>query len=135
MSTLHDTLPTVATAPVAVSALADALAARGLLAGPLSGPSDAMVSDVTLDSRRAGDGVLFAAVAPDTLSGRDGHDFVDDALARGATAALVSDEWLGQRTSTPVPLGKGERLPGPSASVGGLAEAAGVSVDSPRWGR
>ncbi|WP_412069268.1 UDP-N-acetylmuramoyl-L-alanyl-D-glutamate--2,6-diaminopimelate ligase [Rubrivirga sp. IMCC43871] len=130
MSALHDTLPTVHTAPVAVSALADALAARGLLAGSVSGPSDAFVSDVTLDSRRASDGVLFAAVAPDTLSGRDGHDFVDDALARGATAALVSDEWLGQRPSTPIPLGKGERLPGaafvPATDTrAALAEVAG----------
>ena len=55
---------------------------------------------------------MFAAVRPDTHTGRDGHDFVDDALARGASAALVSESWLAAHSSAPEPLGKGERLPG-----------------------
>lgn len=50
---------------------------------------DAVVRTVTIDSRRAGPGALFVA-----LRGRhaDGHDFVADALARGAVAALVAED-------------------------------------------
>ena len=114
MSALHDQAPPVHTAPVALGALAEGLRQRGLDAR-VTGPADVLVRDVTINSRRAAEGVLFGAISPDTHSGRDGHDFVDDALARGASAALVSDEWLGRRpepSSAPEPLGKGERLPG-----------------------
>ena len=112
MTTLHDTLPAVAVEPRRLGALADALAAAGLGA-TLAGDPDVRVADVTLDSRTAGPGVLFAAVSADTVSGRDGHPFVDAALAAGAPAALVSDEWLAARPSAPsapLPLGKGEHL-------------------------
>ena len=104
MSTLHDTLPPVHVAPRTVAALADGLRRRGLLAADVAGPADGLVDSLTIDSRQAAPGVLFAAVAPDTLSGRDGHDFVEDALARGARAALVSERWL---ASASAPLGKG----------------------------
>ena len=109
MSTLHPTPPDVHTAPVAISRLAEVLRDRGL-GGELTGPGDALVSEVTIDSRRAEPGVLFAAIAPDTRDGRDGHDFIEDALARGASAVLVSEEWL--RRSHTDPLGEGDRLPG-----------------------
>ncbi len=115
MSGLHDQTPAVHVAPRPLAALADVLRERGLLAAEPAGPTDVRISDVTIDSRRAGPGTLFGAVTPDTHAGRDGHDFVDDALARGASAALVSDEWLRQRPeapSAPEPLGKGERLRG-----------------------
>jgi len=45
------------------------------------------VSGVTFDSREAGPGDLFVAM-PGTAT--DGHSFVDQAFAQGATAALVS---------------------------------------------
>ena len=103
MSTLHPTLPEIHVAPRSVGALAEALRARGV-AGSVLGPAEALVSDLTIDSRQAAPGVLFAAVSPDTTAGRDGHEFVDDALGRGAPGALVSEAWLAEQT--------GERLPG-----------------------
>lgn len=112
MTRLHHTLPTVAVEPHRLGALADALGARGVDV-TLTGNADVQITDVTLDSRTAGPGVLFAAVTADTAAGRDGHHFVDAALAAGAPAALVSDEWLAARPSaspTPLPLGKGEHL-------------------------
>ncbi len=95
MSELRTTLPDVTVAPRSVAALADALRQRGLAGEPV-GPTDALISGVTIDSRQAAPGVLFGAVAPDTLDGRDGHDFIDDALARGASGAIVSADWLAQ---------------------------------------
>ncbi len=127
MSTLHTTLPDVHAAPRSVAALAGALRARGVADSP-HGPTEALVSDVTIDSRQCREGVLFAAVAPDTTAGRDGHDFIDDALARGATAALVSDAWRAQHA--------GERLPGvafipASDTRAALAWAASEVYDHP----
>ncbi len=129
MSVLHPQPPAVHIPPTALAELVDGLRARGL-AGNAVGPTDLLISDVTIDSRQAAEGVLFAAVRPDTHTGRDGHDFVDDALARGASAALVSESWLTERTSAPAPLGKGERLPGaarvPATDTrAALAEVAG----------
>jgi UDP-N-acetylmuramoyl-tripeptide--D-alanyl-D-alanine ligase len=48
-------------------------------------PGAAEVTGVTVDSRLAGPGDLFVAVGP-------GAEFVEDALARGAAAALVPDD-------------------------------------------
>lgn len=115
MSDLHDTLPTVAVEPARLGALADVLDARGWLGAPLAPEAaDVAITDVTLDSRAVAPGTLFAAVSADTAAGRDGHQFVDAALAAGASAALVSDEWLAAHRasapSAPLPLGKGERL-------------------------
>lgn len=141
MSALHAQLPTVHTAPVAVAELAARLRERGLLDGDAVGPTDGLIQDVTIDSRRAGAGVLFAAISADTHTGRDGHDFVDDALARGASAALVSGEWLRKRTeaeastSTPVPLGKGERLPGAALVPATDSRAALAEIATDVYGR
>jgi UDP-N-acetylmuramoyl-tripeptide--D-alanyl-D-alanine ligase len=44
------------------------------------------ISQVVIDSRQAGPGSLFVALAGERV---DGHDFVADAFARGAIAALV----------------------------------------------
>ena len=57
---------------------------RGLAPGDLQARAD-RVTGVTVDSRRAGPGDLFLAV------GR-GREFVGDALARGAAAALVPED-------------------------------------------
>ena len=108
MSRLRTTPPAVHVDP---RPLADLVAALpGGAAGEVVGDADVLVSDVQIDSRAVTPGTLFGAVRPDTHTGRDGHDFVDDALARGAVAALVSDEWLAARadaSSAPAPLGKG----------------------------
>ena len=56
--------------------------------GQLHGDPDAVVSgEVVIDSRRAGPGGLFAAVAGERS---DGHDFAAAAVAAGATAVLAT---------------------------------------------
>jgi UDP-N-acetylmuramoyl-tripeptide--D-alanyl-D-alanine ligase len=56
--------------------------------GQLRGDPDAVVSgEVVIDSRRAGPGGLFAAVAGERS---DGHDFAAAAVAAGATAVLAT---------------------------------------------
>ena len=56
--------------------------------GELRGAPDAVVSgEVVIDSRRAGAGGLFAAVAGERS---DGHDFAAAAVAAGATAVLAT---------------------------------------------
>ena len=56
--------------------------------GELRGEPDAVVSgEVVIDSRRAGAGGLFAAVAGDRA---DGHDFAAAAVAAGAVAVLAT---------------------------------------------
>ncbi len=50
------------------------------------------VSGVSIDSRTVRPGELFVALRGAAL---DGHGFVSQALACGASAALVSSEWLG----------------------------------------
>ncbi len=51
------------------------------------GGIDAVVSDVTHDSRQAREGTLFVAIRGATM---DGHRFVDDVLRRGA-AGIISE--------------------------------------------
>jgi UDP-N-acetylmuramoyl-tripeptide--D-alanyl-D-alanine ligase len=48
---------------------------------------------VTIDSRNVRDGDLFIAIAGER---HDGHDYVFDALDRGAAAAVVSRNWLSE---------------------------------------
>jgi len=56
--------------------------------GELRGDPAALVrGDVVIDSRRAGPGGLFAAVAGERA---DGHDFAADAVAAGAVAVLAA---------------------------------------------
>ncbi|MEM1117685.1 MAG: hypothetical protein AAGJ11_14335, partial [Bacteroidota bacterium] len=85
MSVLHDTLPEIQVAPQPLADLVAPL--QPDVVGAVVGPADVLVEGVTMDSRRATSGSLFAAVTPDVLGARDGHEFVDDALARGAVAA------------------------------------------------
>ena len=58
-----------------------------------TGAGDTEITSVVIDSRKAQPGALFAA-----LSGLqcDGHDFIDGALQRGASAVLS-----GPPTATP----------------------------------
>ena len=135
MSPLHAQTPRPHVAPQPLAALVEPLRAQGLLTAEPVGPSDVMVKAVTIDSREAGPGTLFGAVTPDTHTGRDGHDFVDDALARGAAAALVSGEWLAEHSSTPAPLGKGERLPGAVFVPATDTRAALAEVATALYGR
>jgi len=68
--------------PLSLAQIAD------VTAGELHGDPAAMVrSEVVIDSRRAGQGGLFAAVVGDHS---DGHDFAVAAVAAGATAVLAT---------------------------------------------
>jgi len=58
-----------------------------LVGGTLHGDGAGMVTAVEVDSRKAADGVLFAAFDGEHV---DGHDYVPGALAAGAAGALVS---------------------------------------------
>ena len=53
------------------------------------------------DARQAGPGDLFIALRGERF---DGHDFVGDAAAAGATAALVSREWADAHADATLPL-------------------------------
>jgi UDP-N-acetylmuramoyl-tripeptide--D-alanyl-D-alanine ligase len=67
--------------------VAEAVAATG---GRPEGLSDGPLSSVSIDSREIAPEALFVAIKGDTF---DGHDFVEAALANGASAALVSEDW------------------------------------------
>ena len=51
----------------------------------LSGDGSAIATDVTHDSRQAGEGTLFAAIKGATV---DGHRFVDDVMRRGSVGII-----------------------------------------------
>lgn len=55
----------------------------------ISGRPDLVFRGVAIDSRHTGDGELFVAIVGKRL---DGHDFVPEAIARGARGALVQQE-------------------------------------------
>ena len=63
------------------------------------GPADAHLSNATGDSREVGQGTLFAAI-PGTRV--DGHDYIVQALAAGASAVVLRD-WPDEPWSAPVP--------------------------------
>ena len=65
-------------------------------AGTATG-GDPVIDRVVTDSREAQPGALFVALVGDH---RDGHDFVADAFARGASAALVGHSTAGGPTVT-----------------------------------
>jgi UDP-N-acetylmuramoyl-tripeptide--D-alanyl-D-alanine ligase len=67
--------------------VAEAVAATG---GRPEGLSDGPLSSVSIDSREIAPEALFVAIKGDK---NDGHDFVEAALAAGASAALVSEDW------------------------------------------
>ena len=49
--------------------------------------ADADITNITIDSREAGEGTLFFAIKGDRF---DAHDFVSDVIAKGAAAAVCS---------------------------------------------
>ena len=68
--------------PIMMSLDDVAIATSGVLHG-----SRVAISGVTIDSRRVCAGDLFVAIVGERF---DGHEFVADAMRRGAVAALVS---------------------------------------------
>lgn len=74
--------------------VAEAVAATG---GRPEGLSDGPLSSVSIDSREVASEALFVAIKGDKL---DGHDFVESALAAGASAALVSEAWFAAHKGT-----------------------------------
>src|SRR5687767_8407141 len=71
----------------------------GALRGEL--PPETAFTGVERDSRRARPGDLFLAVRGERF---DGHFFVEDAAAHGATAALVRASWADTQREPPLPL-------------------------------
>ena len=69
-----------------MSALWTAEEAAAATKGRLTGARDWVAQGVTSDSREVNPGDLFVAIK----GARDGHDFVADAIAKGAAAAMVS---------------------------------------------
>ena len=67
---------------VRMSASEVAEAAGGRLFGP-----NVELSGISIDSRTAASGELFVPLVAE----RDGHDFIDDALAAGVAAYLTSE--------------------------------------------
>jgi UDP-N-acetylmuramoyl-tripeptide--D-alanyl-D-alanine ligase len=55
--------------------------------------SEEVVRGYSIDSRTVGPGQLFFAVKGERL---DGHDFVEQALEKGAVAAVVRKDQLGR---------------------------------------
>ncbi len=61
---------------------------------------DMLFRSIAIDSRQVTKDALFFAL-PGTTT--DGHNFLDQAAANGATFAVVSEAWLNARTQTPNP--------------------------------
>lgn len=61
----------------------------GLVAARFTGDGSALVTDITHDSRRVGRGSMYVALVGRTF---DGHEYVEDAVGRGASAVCVQRE-------------------------------------------
>jgi UDP-N-acetylmuramoyl-tripeptide--D-alanyl-D-alanine ligase len=72
-------------------------------AGRLMGVLDhhTLLANVVHDSRSVEPGDLFVALRGERL---DGHDYIPSAVANGATAALVSEEWVAGAPNVPLPV-------------------------------
>ena len=79
-----------------MTALWTAAELRGATGGTL--PADLAVTGISIDTRTIQPGDLFVALR----DARDGHDFVADALAKGATAALVDRDPPGVAADAPL---------------------------------
>ncbi len=64
-------------------------------------PAETIFTRIERDARQAQPGDLFIALRGERF---DGHDFVGDAAAAGAIAALVSRAWADEQSEVPVPL-------------------------------
>jgi len=71
----------------------------GELRGTL--PLDTRFPAIERDSRRIEAGQLFIAIRGEQF---DGHRFVEDAAAKGAAAALVSQDWADRQSGESIPL-------------------------------
>jgi UDP-N-acetylmuramoyl-tripeptide--D-alanyl-D-alanine ligase len=58
-----------------------------------------IASGVSIDSRSIAPGDLFVAIRGDN---GDGHRFVGDALAKGAAAAMIAEDWSGATAGAPL---------------------------------
>jgi UDP-N-acetylmuramoyl-tripeptide--D-alanyl-D-alanine ligase len=72
--------------------LDDVAAATG---GEVTGEARTPISAVSVDSRTIGNGSLFVAIAGEHF---DGHEFAAPAMANGAAAAVVRNDWTGSVT-------------------------------------
>ena len=81
-----------------MSVLWTATDARDATGGALKGAPDWLATGVSIDTRTIQPGDLFVALKAE----RDGHDFVADALAKGAAAALVSHHPDGVAADAPL---------------------------------
>ena len=97
--------------------LADLAVAVG---GVTHGDPDVTVTDVTHDSRHAGEGSLYVAVRGSQF---DGHDFIAGAVAAGSTAVCV-DHFTGSGVSELVVIDTREVMGPLSAAVHGDPSAA-----------
>ncbi len=88
-------------------------------AAPRSRPSS-KVAGYSIDSRTIGAGELFFAIRAE----RDGHEFVADALSKGAAAAVVAADWTGNIDERRL-----LRVDDPQAALGRLGNFA-----RRRWG-
>ncbi len=78
----------------------------------VSGEMTGIVTDITTDSRKAGESFLFAAICGERA---DGHDYIDDVFLKGAVCVLSEKEIKAQGTvilveNTIAALGKIARL-------------------------
>src|SRR5829696_9125697 len=64
-------------------------------------PAQTVFTRIERNSRQVQPGDLFIAVRGERF---DGHDFVSDAAAAGATAALVKREWADEHPHAELPL-------------------------------
>ena len=64
-------------------------------------PQDTLFRNLERDSRAVQPGDLFLAIRGERL---DGHDFVAEAAAKGAAAALVARDWAARHPIPPLPL-------------------------------
>ncbi len=90
--------------------------------GSLSGDSELEIQGIATDSRRIEAGTLFIAIRGPRF---DGHAYVEEALARGATAALIS---------SPVELSPGAswiRVPDTVRALGEIAHARRLRFTGP----
>ncbi len=85
-------MPTVPCVPMRFRAVDVARATSGQLQGP-----DVEIDGVSFDSRSLLPGQLFVPIVAD----RDGHEFIPDALERGAAAYLTS-KYRGDRSATAI---------------------------------
>ena len=81
-------------------------------------PAAVVTGEVVIDSRRAGPGGLFAAVAGERA---DGHDFAAAAVAAGAVAVLAT-------RPVPAALGPGRRHPGRAGRAGPVVAGSAAAL-------